>query len=116
MAGSRHRRRREQADAVAPSRHQLPGGSGGTSGAVNTGREGGDESAVEKPHSVVDLPPVEALDDDNPDVPAMWDGRKGYLFVKHPVIADQINYWVGEYPPSAAEQVRAEVTKWYRSR
>ena len=48
-------------------------------------------------------------------MPALWDGRTGYLFVRHPVIADQISYWVGEYTPAAAEQVRAEVTKWYRT-
>jgi hypothetical protein len=112
MAGTRQRKRDRSGTSNASGRS---GGSGGTTGARNTGRPGGSDPAEEKRNSVVDLPRVEVSNDENPDVPAMWDGRTGYLYLNHPAIADQLSYWVGEYPPSAAEQVRAEVVKWYRT-
>jgi hypothetical protein len=112
MAGGRNRARREiiQVGNGSASR----GGSGGTSGDLTSGREGGTEPASDKRNSVVDLPRVEIAIDEDPDMPALWDGHAGYLYVNHPIIADQIAYWVGEYPPAAAEQVRSEVIKWYR--
>lgn len=115
MAGGRPRKARQRLELVEATDTETGGRSSGTTGSMNTGREGGSEEAVEKRNSVVDLPPVDISEDEDPDVAAAWDGRRGYLFVKHPVITDQINYWVNEYPPSAAEQVRQEVTKWYRT-
>lgn len=114
MVGGRHRTRTERSPRPEGSQSSS-GGTGGTTGPVNTGTEGGTDPAVEKPNSAVDLPPIEIAVDDDPDVPALWDGRRGYLYVNHPVIADQLKYWMGEYPPSAAEQVRSEVIKWYRT-
>src|SRR5262249_50090596 len=72
MAGSHHRKRRR---TIRPQGQAPSGRSSGPDGNTNTGRGGGPEAAVEKPQSGLELPEVIVNTDEDPDVPAHWDGR-----------------------------------------